>query len=354
MVAIIVDHLSFFPNGLDWWGMRGGLFVTAAEGFFIMSGIVLGIVRGAKYIDRPMKEVTNLLLKRGFQLYLTVAVLAIIFTLIGWAYMHAGIGGIKPGIFPADTSIWQVILSSFTLQYYYGWADYLRLYALFLFASPLVFWLLRKGLWYLALAGSFAVWLLFPLLVGDGGYSAAEYWQPVSWQLLFFMGVIIGFNWNFFLDTWNGFSDRVRRIISVSLVSTAVITLVISVLFMLSTMGYNTGPFTSDLRHIIFSNFFNKESLPLTRILLAMIWFWAGFWVFKRFEKPIKKAIGWLLLPFGTNSLYVYTLHAFAVFFVHIHISRGSLLWNFIVTAGVILLIRLCVHYKVLMKIIPR
>lgn len=354
MVAIIVDHLAFFPNGLDWWGMRGGLFVTAAEGFFLISGIVLGIVRGAKYIDRPMRDVTKALLSRGLQLYLTIVVLAILFTVIGWWYVGAGMGsGVKSGFMPVDSSLWSVIWSALSLQYYYGWADYLRLYALFLFVSPLVFWLLRRGKWYIALGGSLAVWALHPLL-NTGSYASAEFWQPVSWQLIFFIGVLIGFHWNFFLDTWRGFSEKTQHIITISVVSATAATLLASVMYLLAAMGYPMGAFTSEARGFLFDMFFNKERLPLTRIALALLWFWAGFWVFHRFEKPIKKVLGWLLLPFGTNSLYVYTLHAFAVFFVHIYLVKGSLLWNFVVTAGVILVIRVMLHYRVLAKVIPR
>jgi hypothetical protein len=31
LVGILIDHLAFFPNGLDWWSARGGLFVSMAE-----------------------------------------------------------------------------------------------------------------------------------------------------------------------------------------------------------------------------------------------------------------------------------------------------------------------------------
>ena len=48
LLAITINHIAFFPNGLGWISGRGGLYVTTAEGFFLVSGIVLGIVRGAK------------------------------------------------------------------------------------------------------------------------------------------------------------------------------------------------------------------------------------------------------------------------------------------------------------------
>lgn len=354
LVAIIIDHLNFFPNGLDWWSARGGLFVTAAEGFFLISGIVLGIVRGRKLINEPMRKVTKLLLKRGFQLYVTAVVMILLFTFIGWIF-YMNNPGLKPGIISPDTNIFTVLWQTFSFQYYYGWADYLRLYVIFLFISPLVFWLLRKGKWYIVLAMSFLVWLLFP---NDPAvaFETQEYLQPLSWQVLFFGGAMIGFYWPKIIKIWNDLKQPIKRFATISLLSIAGVTFVINVLIMLSTMGFNFDAIgvNPQLQHDLYVNFFDKERLPLTRIVLALIWFWAGFYIFKKFEKPIVKTIGWLIIPFGMNSLYVYTLHAIAIFFVHLYLTGGELWWNFIVVASIILAIRLCIHYKVLMKVIPR
>ena len=354
LVAIIIDHLNFFPNGLDWWSMRGGLFVTAAEGFFLISGIVLGIVRGSKLINEPMRKVTKLLLKRGFQLYVTAVVMILLFTFIGWLF-YMNNPGIKPGILPSDTNIWVLLWQTFSFQYFYGWADYLRLYAIFLFISPLVFWLLRKGKWYIVALMSFLVWLTFP---NDPSVAPGvqEYLQPLSWQVLFFGGVMIGFYWPRIVKIWNNFKQPIKRFAVISLLSLAVVTMFINILIMLSTMGFNFNAIgiNPQLQHDLYVNFFDKERMPLARILLALTWFWAGFYIFKKFEKPIVKVIGWLIIPFGMNSLYVYTLHAVAVYFVDLYLTGGKLWWNFIVVASVILAIRLCIHYKVLMRVIPR
>ena len=44
LVIIILDHLTYFPNGLTFLTGDSRLAVSAAEGFFIISGLVLGIV----------------------------------------------------------------------------------------------------------------------------------------------------------------------------------------------------------------------------------------------------------------------------------------------------------------------
>lgn len=354
LIGIIIDHLSFFPNGLDWWSARGGLYVTMAEGFFLISGIVLGIVRGAKMVHEPFKKVAKVLLQRGLQLYITSVVLTLAFTLIGWIF-YMDNPGLKPGIVGASTPFIQVVIDTVTLQYFYGWADYLRLYAVFLFAAPLAVFLLRKKLWYVLVALSAIIWFFYP-----DPYSISiferEKLQLLSWQVLFFGGLIAGFYWPQLTVFWRKQSHRLRVAIKVSIVALAGVTLLATVTLMLTTLGYNFSAigFTSELWHQIFTNYFNKESLPIARIALAVLWFVAAYIVIRRLEKPIIKFLGWILLPFGTNSLYVYTVHAILLFFLHLYFQAGNLWYNLLVSLVLIVIIYVMVRYKILMKIIPR
>jgi hypothetical protein len=353
LVAIIIDHLNFFPNGLDWWSARGNLFVTTAEGFFFISGIVLGIVRGQKLIDKPFKFVTKLLLKRAAQLYLTAVILVILFTLLGW-WFFMNYPGLKVGILPPSTSLPELIGRSLTFNYIYGWADYLRLYAIFLLASPIAMWLLRKGLWHVLFIASFAIWLLFPFdpKLPD---AAQEMLQPLSWQLIFFGGLTIGFYWNKITVWWQRIKPAIQKVAIVSVLGLATVTLLLNIFLVFIVPDINTSAYLpADLHYQLYINFFDKERLPLLRIGLFLLWFWAAFWVFRRFEPIIVRFLGWLLLPFGTNSLYVYTIHAFMIFLAHLWFTDTTLLANFLITVSIIGIIWLMIRYKVLMRVIPR
>lgn len=354
LVAIILDHLYFFPNGLDWWSARGDLYVTTAEGFFLISGIVLGVVRGSKLINQPFSHVTKLLMKRGIQLYLTTIILVILFTLIGWLFFMNN-PGLKNGIATPSTNIPTMLWDIVTLQYFYGWADYLRLYAIFLLVSPVALWLLRKGWWYVLLILNACVWLLFPSdpLVPD---TIQELFQPLSWQLIFFSGLTIGFHWDQITSWWRKQPQLRKTIVRWGVLSLAGIALIVN-LFIAFGIKYYDLKFPgvpSDIGYKLYIGYFDKERLPLTRIVLFFLWFWAAFFLFRRFEGFIKRTIGWLLLPFGTNSLYVYTLHAFIIFFVYLWLKPGNILYNFAVSVAIVAIIRIAVHYKFLMKIIPR
>lgn len=358
LVAIIIGHVGFYPNGFDWMTMRGNLYVSAAEGFFLISGIVLGIVRGRKLLDKPFRLVANLLLKRSLQLYITSIVLALLFTLIGWWFFMDN-PGLKHGIMPPGTSLLDVLWRTLTFGYIYGWADYLRLYCIFLLFSPLAMWLLRKGLWYVLLAGNIAVWLLFPGAT-DLPSQIQEYWQPLAWQLIFFGGLTLGFYWQTLTDWWSSLGARRKQVLTWSVLGIAFITLVANIIVVYGGKGV-LPIISSDLAlqleeygTMIHREFFDKEAMPTARVIMFAFWFAASFWLFHRFEKIIVRWFGWLLLPFGQNSLYVYTLHAVVVLFIHLYFANTSIIANFAITAGVILAIRLAIHYRLLMKIIPR
>lgn len=160
LLVILLNHLHYYPSGLEWITGQSYLYASTAEGFFLISGIVLGIVRGAKLLDKPFKVARHLLLKRSLQLYITYLILLIFFTVVGWLFLSDP--GLKFGIYPPHGSFLDFMWQVATFQYVYGWADYLRLYALFILLSPLALWLLRKGKWYIVIIASFIVWALYP------------------------------------------------------------------------------------------------------------------------------------------------------------------------------------------------
>lgn len=354
LIAIVIDHLNFFPNYLDWWGMRGQLLVTTAEGFFLLSGIVLGIVRGAKLIDAPFRDVTRIVLKRALQLYITYIILVIGFTLIAW-YIYPDNPLVKYGVM-VDHSPWQLIWQTLTLQYTYGWADYLRFYAIFIAVSPLALWLLRRGYWYVVLLVSAVVWYLSPINITTMEWELIELYQPIPWQLIFFTGLTIGFYWPQISDWWQRHKKPLTRYVAPTIIVLALTTFAWNV-FAVFAQEFVNNEWTRQLSYDAWSlrlHEFHKEQLPLIRFGLFMLWFWGAFLLIEHFQKPIIKWTGWLLIPFGANSLYVYTLHALILFFVHLYFVDTVPILNFLVTISIIAAIYAAVRTKFLFRIIPR
>ncbi len=349
LLVILLNHLHYYPSGFEWITGQSFLYTSTAEGFFLLSGIVLGMVRGAKLIDKPFKLAATLLLKRSLQLYITSIVLVFLFTFIGWFFVDNP--GVKWGVWQPIGEFGALIWNTLTLQYNYGWADYLRLYAIFIFFSPLAIWLLRKGYWYILLAASFGVWTLYPF----SPWPAGEYSQQFSWQLIFFTGLIVGFYWKQINTWWLAQAVRIRRIVVASIVSISVVTLIFNALIVFGDGIPAIGPTLASWDNAL-SSYFAKDRLPIPRLILFGLWFISLYWLFWKFEKPITRRLGWLLLPFGTNSLYTYTIQAFVVFFLMLIFNDKPYPWyiNLTVSLSAIALVYAAVRTKFLMKIIPR
>lgn len=354
MLSIILNHLQWYPSGLDWIAMRGSLLVSAAEGFFLISGIVLGIVRGRKLLDKPFRTAATLLVKRGLLLYVISVILALAFTLLGWWFFMDN-PGLKPGIRTPDQSVGEVILGILSFQYLYGWADFLRLYSIFLLITPLALWLVRRGKWYIVLAASVGLWALYPL-VPQTDIRTAELLMPLSWQLIFFGGFIIGFYWDVLAKRWQSVRQSIRQPVLYSILGVAATSLLADILIVtLDAARLLPAPISTWYQSI--QPFFLKDELPLPRLLLFGLWFTLGFYLFSRFETPLRRYAGWLLFPFGLNSLYAYILHAVLLFFAHL-IMPPQLATNFLlnllgslVILGIILF---AIKRRVLFKVIPR
>lgn len=354
LIAIINDHLWFFPNFFDWWGMRGSLLTTTAEGFFLISGLVLGIVRGAKLIDAPFWEVTKLVLKRAWTLYATYVVLVIFFTVLAWT-VFSGNPNIKNGIM-VDHNWLQMIWQTLTFQYTYGWADYLKFYAIYIAITPLAMWLLRRGWWYVVAGISIAVWILLPIDFENETWERVQYLQPIAWQVIFFTGLIIGFHWPQISDWWGRQKAKNRRIATNTLIIIGLVTFLANVF---AVFGNNLLhlPWTETLQttaDYLRTHQFHKESMSIYRYLLFMIWFWTAFALINRYLDKIVKYCDWLLGPFGVNSLYVYTLQAFLMFFAHLYFKPTNIFLNCLVFVSFVALIYVAIRTRFLMKIIPR
>jgi hypothetical protein len=278
----------------------------------------------------------------------------LIFTFIGWFFLDNP--GLKPGIRPLDQPLHEVLFGAFSLQYLYGWADFLRLYAIFIIATPMALWLLRKGKWLIVGIVSCALWSIFPI-AHEITVKSTELLMPLSWQLIFFGGLIIGYHWVDLRSWWQRQTKKVRFSISTSVLGLAALTLSANAIIVIGNVIGIFPAQVASFYDMIHTSYFDKNSLEVLRVILFGLWFTLGLSIFIRYEKQILKTFGWILLPFGTNSLYVYILHAALLFFAHLIVVPGlsnNLLQNFIGATIILGVILLAVKKRFLFKIIPR
>ncbi len=346
LIVILINHIELYPSFFDFFTGRGRLLVSAAEGFFFMSGLLVGMVYKRR-IAYGMKFIFKKMWRRAAELYLASIFFTLLFTAAAIYLKHPNI---KDGL--PDVISWPNILKeTVLLRYGFGWADFLDRFAILMFLAPFGFYLLVKGKWWLLLAASVLVWCFR----GNGFTS--------SWQIIFGGGMIVGFYWQQLQDWYSGIKRENQRRIKLSLIVFTAITFIFSYasVYLLSKLNQNLlgDPWIMPMWLQSFTNHWNsfnefvwlyaqKWTMGPVRIVLFMAWFIVMYIFVNRYHRLINRLTRHKIELLGRNSLFVYIAHAFIVFAFKLFIPPHTSIWgNFIITgAALALLIILTQFYS--------
>lgn len=308
LLVILVDHLYKFPGFFDLFTGRGHLWVSAAEGFFLISGAMVGLIRGGEMRLGKINQVYQKLLQRALTIYIWSVSLTLFYTFSSNVIKQYV--PIKPEIIN-DVSFWSVVWSTITLRYSYGWADFLNYYAVFLLGAIPVLFLLNKGKAWIVLLLSTSLWFLR----GHSFYLA--------WQILFVIGIVVGYFFREFEKNFIALSSKLRLILCVVFFCVTIGTLIASVVIVYFPASDTALP----LFKIVNENnsvWFDKMTLAPGRLVLAMVWFTTLFAFVRRYENFFVKYLGLLLLPIGRNSLSIYIFQSMLIYALYPILSTPS------------------------------
>ncbi len=289
IVVIIIDHLWRWPSLLSVFTGQGELWVSSAEGFVIISGLLVGYIRGYKERDAPFSVVIRKLLKRAFLLYVWLVGATLVYTAAIW---YLPTISAMPWVDIARGDWGALLAKTLLLVNAQEWVYFLYLYTLFLAISPLAIWLLRKGKgWTLAIG------IVALSVVGECLHVEWFEWLPV-----FFLPALAGFYLPTIQKWWRAKTPAFRR------VQSSVLLVIVGLILAASTICTFFIPDNPIAKAL--NDFFSKDEVLYTwRVALALFMF-AGFaLLFQRILPWLKQWIGWLLLPFGTKSLTAYIIH---------------------------------------------
>lgn len=346
LVVLIVNHMPWTPSLYSFVTGRSELFASAAEGFFVVSGVLVGYIYGQKIIGSP-RETFKKIWKRGFILYLLSVGGTLFFTLIALSFSTNFVGiETWPG------TIQSYLLNTFTLRYSYGWTDFLNRYAVFMFAAPFALWLASRRKAWVSVTLSFLVWLVL---------RDNPYFMPfAAWQLIFMTGLVVGYYLPELESRIINLSEKAKTIGFRVIVTAAVATYIISVWWsvvlpfvlnsyrsILSPRAYELLASIDAYRLSIWEDWFSKSSLEPGRLLFGTLWFVGLYLLIRVYESKVAYwRLGKMVEYLGKHSLFVYVTHGIIIVAVNILLAPPIGYVNVLVNTIIVTLV-LWVVYQI-------
>lgn len=335
IVVIIVDHLWRWPNLFGYISGEGQLWVTAGEGFVIISGLLVGYIRGFKNRKLPFREVVLKVELRALLLYAWLVGLTIFYTALTWYITFAA----PTTWVEMPKGEWgELIRATLQFDYQHTWIHFLYFYAALLTVTPIAIYLFRKGF-------AWAVALLSMVGYFYGVHNDIEWMQ---WIPMFFLPAIAGFYLERIQLLWQHLSRTTRTSLRTALYALVAFTVVYSAL---AVFVFPSDHLAASLNAAITK----EDHFPLARIPIALLWFVAFALFFNHYRAVINRLFGWLLMPFGLRSLTAYILHGSLLFLIAYYLPLSENIWyNTFVGILAIIATWLLINQRLIQKIIPR
>lgn len=304
IVMMITSHIS--PDSLVNQYIHFQQFISGAEGFVFLSGLVLGLVYRRKLDAFPAVQSYVKIWKRALMIWVVHCII-VFGALVAnvWIFHFPDIPDIRSlGVLHA---IWITI----SLQMQPGhMLNILPMYVILLGIAPLVFEMLRKGktaLLVLISASMFLYTQFNPAFLtwGDPNLGGVAF-PPVMWQVLFIAGMCIGYHSNLIRTT---FLDKNRNAITWILGGLVLLMMVITL--------YHT-PHFAFYSHSKWDLFlWQREPLRFGRVLYFMLSVSFFYLLIQRLQKlSFTKRVMNALSMLGRNSLYSFIVHLGIAFVV--------------------------------------
>jgi hypothetical protein len=299
VIAMVADHIGGERSWL--YAITGGdaFFVSAAEVFVFISGLLMGIIYMGVIARQGLGAALMKSLQRAWTLYLMTVSLTL--TLMALS-TQLGLGW---GSETTDANWSELIVSVLTLHRTFYLTDILLLYTLLVLAAVPVLVLLVHARTSYVLAGSWGLWMLWQLAPQHAQFPWAITDNSVfnfpAWQALFVTAMVIGYHRQRLEQHVAGVSQRM--VLGISGVFVAIV-IAVHVGFLLP----------SSVSHgMVVEQLFSKLDLRIGRLLVFAGFFIFAFALITVAWVPIRHALGWLLLPLGQDALSAYILHLFVV-----------------------------------------
>src|SRR5215831_15759427 len=306
--AMVVDHFG----GDSWlYAVTGGnrFYVSAAEGFIFISGFVMGQAYRAKRDRSGLPAAMGEALLRARTLYLATVAMTLIFSAL---FLYTDIALWTGRDFGLGIDTWQEItVAALTLHYTYHGTDILAMYTLLLMIAPLILLLLSVGEWWMVLIPSWLLWLAYQVYPEEATVPwyirHGENFPIAAWQVLFVTGHVLGF----YRDGLTRWLQHFRRL------RVFMVALGVAVTLGLISLAWGAENGFFDIDPNVLDESFFKVPLRPARIVAFLSVAIVAYTCATYLWVPLRRGLGWLMLPLGQAALYCYIVHFFLIVLVY-------------------------------------
>ena len=374
IVFVVVNHLNV-PSAYHLLSQEAIGPVSGAELFVAMSGVVLAVAYRARAERSVRMEATLPLWSRARKLYVTALVVVVSAYLVeflpavdakvlttftdqsaggasGTTYdLYGGLAGRSPLPLP-DYIIGDLLL----LQLGPFQFNVIGLYVVLLVVTPFLFAAYTRGWPLIVLALSVGLYTLDhvrPVRLFPSQFEDA--FPLLTWQVLFVVGLTAGWYRLELLRMARTPSGR-------AVVAGCVVLSLVGLLFSWSNphvanaYDVRLALIPDVMFYELYGRYFERTTLGVGRLLDVIVVLVALYAALTAFWRPVCRVLGWLLIPLGQATLYVFILHVFfALVIANVPVlSQGNVLYGSLAHTAVLGVLWMMVRKRVLFGLIPR
>lgn len=374
ILTVVVTHTEV-AGFYSYVTLNGVGAVTGAEGFVMLSGVVLGMIH--EPLVRRVGEWPAAVVrwKRARKIYLVALVVTVLVFVLGkipgfdatsvttFTDRGTGANGVAAQGQVYDLYVngqrlfdypppWYAVRELLTLHMGPWVLNVLGLFVVLTALMPAFAWLLHRGLW----------WVV--LLVSWGAYAYGTWqdphWLPsqfedvfplLIWQVPFVTGLVIGHH-----------REQLIRALTSRPGKAACTVLILAYAGVLGWLwaahhqGFSPAPFDADAYGWLYDHLYVRVDLQPGRLVDLALVLVVTFAFLTTCWKPVNAAFGRLLIPLGQASLYVFIVHVFVVIAVDNlpGLDRTSTWQGIVIHTAAIAVLWVLVRKRVLFSVIPR
>ncbi|MBT2501272.1 OpgC domain-containing protein [Curtobacterium sp. ISL-83] len=375
ILAVVITHIEI-GGPYSYLTLHAVGAITGAEMFVFLSGMVLGMTY--PFAIKKFGEWAAAVgaWKRARKQYLvTLGVIAVVFAMSFIPFLHTdaittftdrgtGTGGVSAegrvyDLYPNAVQLlaypppWYAIRQFLLLEMGPWPFNIMGLFVVLSLLIPAFMWVIRRGFWWALLIVSWALYVfqaLNPAFRPLNSQFEAVF-PLLTWQVVFTHGLVLGYYRRQIVGALTGRLGKV--LIGVGIGGYA---LFLVYVWAGHHFGFTPAPFPSGLYETLYNNAYQRVDLQWGRLVDIAFFAIVSYAILTVFWKPIAGVIGWLWIPIGQASLYVFV---WQVFFALAIASIPGLDWNdfwigFATHSLLILLAWYMVRKRFLFSIIPR